>query len=261
MQNDQKFEAETQKALALSIEILPKEEKEILKFKKMRKMTDLEEFQEREKLYCNDLQRAIEISKKDSEFFSFNQKRKKESNDHFDTVFVPFISTYSISFEAFCVIIMRGYSGRCGSCAIYRDKRYQSTANYEEQQDAMFDFCPHLVCSEWSFIAKMRSISIVFWERFLQTRVGKHFLFCLPQCKNCYWTDLYDCGEAKKIHYAPPRLKLTMQICDKRKMQEYTPKCLCISKKAEQELKIWCKKIGISESRVCIKSCYCGNVY
>ena len=255
MQDDIQFDADTEKALALSMTSMRQDEKEFVSFKRTHDMTDLEEFQEREKRYCKDLELALAASKNEHEKAEAKKVVMRDSNLHFDNIFTPFINSYSLSFEAFCIIILRGYSKRCGSCAIYRDKRYQSTKSSDEIQDAMHDFCPHLICSEWSFVAKMRSIGIVFWERFLKTRAGRHFVLTFPQCKYCYWTDLYDCGEGKKVHHVPPRLNLRMPLESRR--DGFTPQCVCISKLAQKELREWCEKIGLSESRVVIKHCFC----
>ena len=260
MSNDKDFDVDTEKALELSIGTMRIEEREFLNLKRSTPMSDLEEFQEREKRYCRDLKMAINQSKRENEDFLRKKEVQTDSNRHFDTVFTPSLyALTSLSFEAFCVVILRGYSNRCGSCAIYRDKRYQSTTSLEENQDAIHDFCPHLICSEWTFVAKMRSISKVFWERFLKTRPGRHFSICLPKCKFCYWTSIYDCGSSKKNHDVPPRLKLEM--IDPNDDDLFTPKCLCVSKSAEYNLRTWCKKIGLSESRVQVKNCFCGRKF
>ena len=216
-------------------------------------MTDLEEFQEIDKKYCADLKRAITLSVEQHTI----DTKKQDSVAHFENVFIPFINSFSISFEAFCIIILRGYSRRCGSCVMYRDKRYQSTNSPEDTEDAMHDFCPHLVCSEWSFFAKMRSIGKVFWERFLKTRPGRYALFCFPQCKTCYWTDMYECGAATKRHCPTTDLKLTMRLDPQFNHNKFTTQCLCVSVAAREEIEDWCIKAGLSTERIIVRKCFC----
>ena len=145
-----------------------------------------------------------------------------------------------LSFEQFCVLLVRAYSRTCGQCAIYYDAR---TKDVDEKKDPLFDFCPHLVCTEWSFLPKMRSIGKLFWQRFLQTRVGKEVKFCFSPCYNCYWTNLFGVGASEKRHVCLQKIELST--------------CLCFSNKMAQDLKNWCCKVFGDKNRVVIYKCKC----
>lgn len=228
-------------------------------------LSDLELFQLNEQQLIADTELAIRLSEQEAERRKPLLEVERVSNEHFDSVFIPSLrEKTSLTFEQFCLVLVRGLTQRCGMCAVYRDRRFQSTDSVEEQQDPLFDFCPHLICSEWSFLAKLRLIGNVFWQRFLQTRVGRNLMICFPRCKYCYWTGLFDSGNSRKLHIdtqervQPHRLlRLPMSSEPSRRSEDFTPKCFCTSPAAEQVLREWCKKVGIAEKRVVVYRCQC----
>lgn len=225
----------------------------------MNKKTELERFQEEDRLYCDDLQRAVSLSK--SSFDS--EKRLRDSAEHFDSQFIVSLrEKTSLRFEQFCVVVVRGYSGRCGRCAVYRDertKRFQSTSSATEQEDPLFDFCPHLVCTEWSILPKLRSIGRVFWQRFLATRVGRAMQLCFPQCAFCEWTNMYDFGWARKKHgTCLPRLPMFIPEESRHGGDDFTPRCACRSASARDVLTEWCRCAGLDATKtVIVLPCKC----
>lgn len=228
-------------------------------------LSDLELFQLTEQQFIADTELAIRLSEQEEERRKPLLEIERRSNEHFDQVFIPRLrEKTSLTFEQFCLVLVRGLTQRCGTCAVYRDRRFQSTDRVDEQQDPLFDFCPHLICSEWSLLAKLRLIGNVFWQRFLETRVGSNVTICFPRCKYCYWTDLFDCGNSRKVHIdtrkrdQPLRmLRLPMSSDTSRREEDFTPKCFCTSPAAEEVLRIWCEKAGIAKERVVVYRCQC----
>jgi len=156
------------------------------------------------------------------------------------------IPSLPISFEQLCCVIVRGISRRCGSCLIKQRKLCMSLGGDCEREcdDPLFDFCPHLICSEWKHLQHLRTISVAFWQAFLETRVGRAIRFCFPRCRSCSWSDMY-MGSSLKIH------QLTnVEIC------------LCSSKSAAVLLDRWSKQfMGDAESRVVVAPCRCRKLF
>lgn len=152
------------------------------------------------------------------------------------------IPSLPISFEQLCCVIVRGISRRCGSCLIKQRKLCLSLGGdfASECDDPLFDFCPHLICSEWKHLQHLRTISVAFWQAFLETRVGRAIRFCFPRCRSCSWADMY-MGASLKIH----------QLTD-------VELCLCSSKSAAVALDRWAKRfMGDGESRIVVAPCRC----
>lgn len=228
-------------------------------------LSDLELFQLHEQQLIADTELAIRLSEQEAERRKPLLEAERISNKHFEEVFIPSLrDKTSLTFEQFCVVLIRGMTQRCGACAVYRDRRFQSGGSADEQQDPLFDFCPHLICSEWSILGKLRLISNVFWQRFLQTRVGRNLMICFPRCKYCYWTSLFDVGHSRKVHIDTQKrnqplrlLRLPMSSDQSRRADDFTPRCFCTSPAAEQVLRDWCKKAGIAEKSVVVYPCRC----
>ena len=121
------------------------------------------------------------------------ENKIRESEQHLDTVLENINIKSSLNTEQLFCIIVRGYTKPCGSCMVYR--------NFKDGTDPIKDYCPHLICSEWSLLPKLRSISKAFWKKFINSQVGKSLQLCLvpPFAYQRRWTYLFT-GYSKKIH-------------------------------------------------------------
>lgn len=239
-------------------------EKELLRLQLDCGLSDLELFQIQDQQRIAEDQRVLRKSVEELE----EKKRINDCTQHFDDVFLPSLSaSTSLNFEQFCVMIMRGVSKTCGICATYRTKRYHETNSMSEnkksyEEDPLFDFCPHLICTEWWILPKLRSISKVFWNRFIQSRAGRATRICFPRCFGCTWTNLYGFGSSQKVHEtqflseydrirysAEDRSKFTIRLRlpfgDKfggMRIADTSANCFCKSLDAAKYLQEWCKK-------------------
>lgn len=223
-------------------------------------LSDLDVMQLQDQQYKEDMRVALRASLDTVAEEGVRLEREVVASSHFDDVFLPNLTkSSSLTFEQLCCALVRGFSKRCGYCAVNRDQRFQSTHSAYEQQDPLYDFCPHLICSEWAFIFTMRSISKAFWKRFLATRVGQHVKFCFPRCYRCYWTTMY-VGHCKKVH---DETKTMLSFANRRSLAGMTewssdtePDCLCRCNIAEGKIRQWCSYTGLDPHvRVCVYAC------
>lgn len=112
---------------------------------------------------------------------------------HFDNVFLPSLPMH---FDQFCIFLMHGLSQFCGECALRTKTR---SALALQQADPLGDYCPHLVCSEWSTTLKLRAISKTFWSRFSESSVGQSLRLYAPRCAQCHYANAYH-GASRKQH-------------------------------------------------------------
>lgn len=215
-------------------------------------LTELEKFQMEDQKFCQQLQNK----RKETEIEKKNMSRYKEAETHFDTVFINTLrEKTSLTFEQFCVVISIVWIQPCNFC-IRKNTRIRATTG-SSKSDLISEYCNHLVCSEWQFLPFLRSISRVFWKRFLQTRIGKNVSLCFPQCGSCDPYGLMTKGVSLKRHdsHIPRILNLAGNVL--LKPNAHTVNCLCRNDKAKDFIEKWCKQAGMGQSCVFVSTCWC----
>lgn len=168
-----------------------------------------------------------------------NEEQKKVAQRQFKS---GFIAGLPISFEQLCCVIVRGISKQCGSCTVKRRRLYMSLCGDPgcAMGDPLFDYCPHLICSEWKHLQHLRTISRAFWQAFLESKVGRSIRFCFPYCRVCNWADMY-MGSALKVH-----------VCESTRET-----CPCCYERNANYLDWWSGKFMKGEPRVIVSLCRC----
>lgn len=217
----------------------------------MNNLTELEKFQLEDQAFCQQLQK----NRQRKELEEKKIARYKESETHFDTVFINTLrEKTSLTFEQFCIVISIAWIKPCNFC-LQRHTRIRATTG-STKSDIASEYCNHLVCSEWQFLPFLRSISRVFWNRFLQTRMGQDISLCFPQCGACDPPGLMTMGVTLKQHNA--HIQRIHKLCGGQLMltpNAHTTNCLCRSDKAIEFITNWCKQTG--NFRVFVSTCWC----
>jgi hypothetical protein len=140
----------------------------------------------------------------------------------------------------------------CGECNKHMHPKFQgprySSTGPEMSWDPLISMCPHLVCSEWKIIFKMRAISKTFWKRFLNTRVGQSFRLCMPAC-DCKWHHL---------HYTQTSKRHILLGMSKHMAAASRYKCSCADPAVKERLEKWCTNANLDPAeRIINYPCEC----
>jgi len=134
------------------------------------------------------------------------------AESHFEQTFLPSLPMH---FEQFCVFLVHGLSQFCGQCALQSrlggEERATANGRSTVCSDALAEFCPHLVCSEWSGLLRLRAISKTFWRRFKASGAGQALRLYAPVCAQCHFTNAY-CGASRKAHLRSMQLLKTLGL-------------------------------------------------